>query len=191
MAGYPLCKGNVMASNPTFAFRSRVEGEDGGMAPQFDPSLARRLDLLRFPAPCTATDALPASSRVASRAHADQRQFPPADAENALQAKPPLAGGAIRTRRRRRFANHQSKLYGVRPFVDTAHHGARPGLRYGTAERCARRVSPAMPREEPKRRGVLYFVRRSVASQAALESLTEATANRIDPDRSMSSTAVR
>jgi CBS domain-containing protein len=111
-------------------------------------------------------------------------------AENALQAKPPL--GLWHD-----FATEDSgdgsktinlKLYGVRPFVDTARimalaRGLPPT---GTVERLrAASAAGAMPREEAEAAVASFLFVQAVRlrSQAAMETFTDAVANRIDPDR--------
>ena len=109
-------------------------------------------------------------------------------AENALQTRPPLG-------KWRDFATEDApnapktinlKLYGVRPFVDTARilALARGLPQTTTAERLRAAARPARcPRARRKRRSAAFFFIQGIRlrHQAALETLTDDTANRIDP----------
>lgn len=107
-------------------------------------------------------------------------------AENALQARPPLA-------KWRDFVTEADgminlKLYGVRPFVDCARivalaHGLPPT---GTAVRFRAAVGAgAVPQRDAEATVAAFFFIQQVRlrHQAALDNLTEENANRIDPNR--------
>jgi len=190
--GYPLCKGNVMASNPDLClsvaeWKAKMEGWLHNSDPQALLDASIYFDFRALHGDGRLAGELRAWLLGLTRTNAN---FLRLMAENALQAKPPLG-------RWRDFATEDGgdgsqtinlKLYGVRPFVDTARimalaRGLPPT---GTAERLrAASVAGAMPREEAEATvASFYFVQAlRLRSQAALESLTEATANRIDPDR--------
>jgi CBS domain-containing protein len=95
--GFPLCKGNIMASNPSWCLSQRGMAR---MLCQVDPlagarGAAERHDLLRFPLRCSATTN--AGARTAPgcwRRPADAKVFLRFMAENAVKATPPL--GMIR-----------------------------------------------------------------------------------------------
>lgn len=189
--GYPLCKGNVMASNPELCLS--VE--------EWQAKLNRWLDnsepkALLDAAICFDFRALSGDARLA----ADLRQwflgvtrkrqnFLRLMAENALQAKPPLA-------RWRDFVTEDApgapgtinlKMYGVRPFVDVARvislgHSLP---QTNTADRLrAAGAAGVLPIAESQAVLAAFFMiqRIRLEHQASLETIpADDRANRIDP----------
>jgi CBS domain-containing protein len=111
-------------------------------------------------------------------------------AENALQCKPPL--GTLRD-----FVTEDApkaphsinlKVYGVRPFVDTAriYALAHELPQTNTGERLrAARAGSGMGVAETEAMVEAFFViqRLRLRNQAALQTITSDVANRIDPDK--------
>ena len=190
--GYPLCRGNVMASNPDLClsvaeWQAKMEGWLHNSEPKalLDATI------------CLDFRAMHGDGRLASvlrdwllgrtRAAAN---FLRLMAENALQARPPLG-------KWRDFATEDVpnaprtinlKLHGVRPFVDTARilALARGMPQTATAERLrAASVAGALPLGEGEAAVAAFFFVQQIRlrHQAALESLTDEIANRIDPAR--------
>jgi CBS domain-containing protein len=189
--GFPLCKGNVMASNPELCLSAQEwQAKLSGWLENSEPKA------LLDAAICFDFRALYGDARLA----ADLRRwfldvtrkrpnFLRLLAENALQAKPPLA-------RWRDFVTEDApgapgtinlKMYGVRPFVDAARvyslaHGLAPT---NTADRlraaAAAGVLPAA--EMASMLAALFTLQRiRLAHQASLESFAaDDGANRIDP----------
>jgi CBS domain-containing protein len=186
--GYPLCKGNVMASNPDLCLSSAEwQAKLEGWLANSDPKA------LLDAAICFDFRALAGDARLAETlrewflARTRVRpNFLRLMAENALQARPPLA-------KWRDFVTEADgtinlKLYGVRPFVDCARivalaHGLPPT---GTAARFRAAVAAgALPRRDGEATVAAFFFVQQVRlrHQAALDNLTEENANRIDPNR--------
>lgn len=186
--GYPLCKGNVMASNPDLCLSSAEwQAKLEGWLANSDPKA------LLDAAICFDFRALAGDARLAETlrewflARTRLRpNFLRLMAENALQPRPPLA-------KWRDFATEADgtinlKLYGVRPFVDCARivalaHGLPPT---GTAARFRAAVGAgALPRRDAEATVAAFFFIQQVRlrHQAALDNLTEENANRIDPNR--------
>jgi len=188
--GYPLCPGNVMASNPEFClsigeWRAKLEG----WINESDPKA------LLDAAICLDFRALHGDARLASDLRdwflgvAHKRQtFLRLLAEDALQARPPLG-------RWREFATEDApdapgsinlKLYGVRPFVDSARvlalaHGVP---HTATAERlrgAAAAGSLSAARATASVAAFFFIQQIRLLHQARLEKLTRENANRIDP----------
>jgi CBS domain-containing protein len=191
--GFPLCKGNVMASNPELCL-------------SFDEWKSKLSGWLENSEPKALLDAsivfdfrpLAGDSRLA----ADLRQwfldvtrkrpnFLRLLAETALQAKPPLA-------RWKDFVTEDApgapgtinlKMYGVRPFVDAARvYSLAKGLApTNTADRLrAMGASGAVPAEESRSMlaAFLLLQRIRLEHQAGLELLTaDDRPNRIDPTK--------
>ncbi len=190
--GYPLCPGNVMASNPelclsTSEWRAKLEG----WVNESDPKA------LLDAAICLDFRALYGDSRLATELRdwflglARKRQaFLRLLAEDALQVRPPLG-------RWREFTTEDApnapgsinlKLYGVRPFVDSARvlalaHGVP---HTATAERLrgAAAAGSLSPARATASVAAFFFIQRiRLLHQARLERLTPESANRIDPAR--------
>ncbi len=190
--GYPLCKGNVMASNPdlclaTAEWKAKMEGWIHNSDPQALLDASIYFDFR----------ALHGDGRLAAELREwllgltrTNANFLRLMAENALQSRPPLG-------KWRDFATEGGedgartinlKLYGVRPFVDTARIMALArGLpQTGTAERLrAASAAGAMPGNEAEATVASFFFIQGirVRNQAAMETLSETSANRIDPER--------
>ena len=191
--GFPLCKGNVMASNPQLClsvdeWQAKLTGwlEDSEPKALLDAAI------------CFDFRALSGDARLA----ADLRQwflgvtrkrpnFLRLLAENALQAKPPLA-------RWRDFVTEDApgapgtinlKMYGVRPFVDAArvYSLAHALPQTNTADRLrAATAAGVLPAAEGESMlaAFLTIQRIRLAHQATLEAFpADDGANRIDPRR--------
>lgn len=189
--GFPLCKGNVMASNPELCLSAEEwQGKLSGWLDNSEPKA------LLDAAICFDFRALYGDARLA----ADLRQwflgvtrkrpnFLRLLAETALQARPPLA-------RWRDFTTEDApgapgtinlKMYGVRPFVDAARvyslaHALAPT---NTAERLrAAAAAGVLPQPEAESMLAAFFhiQRIRLAHQAAVDALgADDNANRIDP----------
>jgi CBS domain-containing protein len=191
--GFPLCKGNVMASNPELCLS--VQEWQAKLTGWLDNSEPKALLDASI---CFDFRALHGDGRLA----ADLRQwflgvtrkrpnFLRLLAETALQAKPPLA-------RWRDFVTEDApgapgtinlKLYGVRPFVDAARvyslaHGLAPT---NTADRLrAAADAGVLPAAEAQSMLAAFFMLQRVrlAHQAAFDTFpADDGANRIDPKR--------
>lgn len=186
--GYPLCKGNVMASNPELClslaeWKAKLEGWLANSDPKALLDAAICFDFRALAGDARLAEALRAWFLARTRARPN---FLRLLAENALQARPPLA-------RWRDFIVEADgtinlKLHGVRPFVDYARivalaHGL-PAT--GTAARLrAAAAAGALPEREAEATVAAFFFIQQVRlrHQAALDELTGDNANRIDPNR--------
>ncbi len=186
--GYPLCKGNVMASNPelclsTAEWQAKLEGWLANSDPKALLDAAICFDFRALAGDARLAESLREWFLAKTRARPN---FLRLLAENALQARPPLA-------RWRDFVTEEDgtinlKLYGVRPFVDCGRivalaHGL-PAT--GTAARFrAAAAAGALPQRDAEATVAAFFFIQQVRlhHQAALETLTEEKANRIDPNR--------
>lgn len=191
--GFPLCKGNVMASNPELCLSfEEWQAKLAGWLENSEPKA------LLDAAICFDFRALSGDARLA----ADLRQwflgvtrkrpnFLRLLAENALQAKPPLA-------RWRDFVTEDApnapgtinlKLYGVRPFVDAArvYSLAHALPQTNTADRLrAAGAAGVLPAAEAEGMLAAFFLiqRIRLEHQARLEAFpADDGANRIDPKR--------
>lgn len=190
--GFPLCKGQVMASNPKLClsleeWQAKMKGWLESPQPKalLDASIC--FDFRPLYGDATLAAAL--RQWVLPRTRANPG-FLRLMAENALQCKPPL--GLLRdfTTEDAPNAPHSInlKLYGVRPFVDTARiyalAHALPQTNTGDRLRAAR-AGTGMDVAETEAVVEAFFViqRLRLRNQAALQSLTEDAANRIDPDK--------
>jgi CBS domain-containing protein len=190
--GFPLCKGNVMASNPDLClsleeWKQKMRGWLESPAPKalLDASIC--FDFRPLYGDATLASAL--RDWVLPRTRANPK-FLHLMAENALESRPPL--GTLRE-----FATEDKpdaphsinlKLHGVRPFVDTARiYALAHGLpQTNTAERLrAARAGTGMGDAETEAVIEAFFViqRLRLRNQAALQSLTGDVANRVDPDK--------
>lgn len=186
--GYPLCKGNVMASNPDLCLSSaewqaKLEGWLANSDPKALLDAAICFDFRTLAGDARLAEALREWFLARTRVRPN---FLRLMAENALQARPPLA-------KWRDFVTEADgminlKLYGVRPFVDCARivalaHGLPPT---GTAARFRAAVGAgALPQRDAEATVAAFFFIQQVRlrHQAALDNLTEENANRIDPNR--------
>lgn len=191
--GYPLCKGNVMASNPELCLSfDEWQAKLAGWLENSDPKA------LLDAAICFDFRALYGDARLA----ADLRQwflgvtrkrpnFLRLLAENALQAKPPLA-------RWRDFVTEDVpgapgtinlKLFGVRPFVDAArvYSLAHALPQTNTADRLrAAGAASVLPAAEADSMLAAFFLiqRIRLEHQATFETFpADDGANRIDPKK--------
>lgn len=188
--GFPLCKGQVMASNPRLCLSlEEWQFKMGGWldAPEpkalLDASICFDFRALYGDATLAAT----LRQWVLPRTRANPR-FLRLMAENALQAKPPL--GLLRdfTTEDAQNAPHSInlKLYGVRPFVDTARiyalAHALPQTNTGERLRAARAGTGMGVAETEAVIEAFFFIQRlRLRNQAAMEHIAEDVANRIDP----------
>jgi len=189
--GYPLCRGNVMASNPELCLSvGEWQAKLNRWLENSDPKA------LLDAAICFDFRALYGDSRLA----ADLRQwflgatskrpnFLRLLAETALQAKPPLA-------RWRDFVTEDApgapgtinlKMYGVRPFVDAARvyslaHGL-PQTNTGDRLRAAGRAGVIPPVEAQAMLAAFLMIQRiRLVHQASFDAvLHDDSANRVDP----------
>jgi CBS domain-containing protein len=190
--GYPLCRGNVMASNPELCL-SVAEWKDKmeSWLHNSDPKALLDASI------CFDFRGMHGDRRLAAALRdwlsgitRSSANFLRLMAENALQARPPL--GLWRD-----FATEDApnapkslnlKLHGVRPFVDTARIMALSrGLpQTATSERLrAAGTAGVLPRDEVEAAVAAFFFVQKIRlrHQAALEKPTDDTANRIDPDQ--------
>jgi CBS domain-containing protein len=186
--GYPLCKGNVMASNPELClslaeWKAKLEGWLANSDPKALLDAAICFDFRPLAGDARLAGTLREWFLARTRARPN---FLRLLAENALQARPPLA-------RWRDFVAEADgtinlKLYGVRPFVDCARVVA---LAYGlpatgTAARFrAAAAAGALPSREAEATVAAFFFIQQVRlrHQAALPNLAGDHANCIDPYR--------
>jgi CBS domain-containing protein len=190
--GYPLCKGNVMASNPDLClsvaeWKAKMEGWLHNSDPRALLDAAICFDFRGLHGDAR----LPAGLRDwLSGLTQGSANFLRLMAENALLARPPL--GLWRD-----FATEDApnapktlnlKLYGVRPFVDTARIVALSrGLpQTATSDRLrAAGAAGALPHDEVEAAIAAFFFVQQVRlrHQAALDNPADDAANRIDPDQ--------
>ena len=189
--GFPLCKGNVMASNPDLClsveeWRAKIGGWLANSEPQALLDASIYFDFRALYGDATLVVALREWVLARMRAHpAFLRQM----AENALRARSAL--GILRD-----FVTEDApnaphsvnlKLYGVRPFVDAARIYA---LALGLAQtntvarlRAARGGTGMSAMETEAMVDAFFAIQRlRLRSQSMQETITEETANRIDPD---------
>lgn len=190
--GFPLCKGQVMASNPKLCLSLEEWQHKMGRwleAPEPKALLDASICFDFRPLYGDATLAATLRAWVLPRTRANPR-FLRLMAENALQAKPPL--GLLRdfTTEDAPNAPHSInlKLYGVRPFVDTARiyalAHALPQTSTGARLRAARAGGGMGVAETEVMVEAFYVIQRlRLRNQAALQPLADDVANRVDPDR--------
>ena len=190
--GFPLCKGQVMASNPKLClsleeWQAKMEG--WLVSPEPKALLDASICFDFRPLYGDATLAAALRQWVLPRTHANPR-FLRLMAENALQAKPPL--GMLRDFITEDAPNAPHsinlKLYGVRPFVDTARiyalAHALPHTNTGERLRAARAGTGMGVAETEAMVEAFYVVQRlRLRNQAAQQTLSDDIANRIDPDK--------
>lgn len=190
--GYPLCKGNVMASSPELClsvteWKAKMEGWIHNSDPKALLDAAICFDFRALYGDARLEGVLRQWLLNVTRTSAN---FLRLMAENALEARPPLGMWRGITTEDAPNAPHtiNLKLYGVRPFVDAARIMALArGLpQTSTAERLrAASTAGAFPADEAEATAASFFFVQGIRlrHQAALESLTDVTANRIDPSR--------
>ena len=101
--GFPLCTGNVMASNPELCLSvDGVEGQVPAMDPRADAAVAaQRQHRVRLPAAVRRHDAMRRAARVASALHAGESRVPAADgAERARRRSADRSHPRVHRRRR-------------------------------------------------------------------------------------------
>ena len=190
--GFPLCKGQVMASNPRLCLSlEEWQFKMGGWLEAPEPKALLDASICFDFRPLYGDATLAAALRdwVLPRTQANPR-FLRLMAENALQSGPPLGRLRDFTTENAPNAPHtiNLKLYGVRPFVDTARiyalAHALPQTNTGERLRAAR-AGTGMGAAETEAMIEAFFViqRLRLRNQAAQDVLAEATANRIDPDK--------
>lgn len=190
--GYPLCKGNVMASNPELCLSvAEWKAKLDGWLHNSDPKALLDASI------CFDFRGLHGDGRLVAElrewflgATRVRPNFLRLMAENALQTRPPLG-------KWRGFATEGApnapktinlKLYGVRPFVDTARIMALArGLpQTATAERLrAAAAASALPEGEAEAAVAAFFFIQGIRMrhQAALETLSDDAANRVPPEQ--------
>lgn len=189
--GFPLCKGQVMASNPKLCLSlEEWQLRMGGWLETPEPKALLDASICFDFRPLYGDATLATALRewVLPRTRANPR-FLRLMAENALQAKPPLAMLRDFVTEDAPNAPHtiNLKLYGVRPFVDTARiyalAHALPQTNTGERLRAAR-AGTGMGVGETEAMVEAFFViqRLRLRHQAALQTLTDDAANRVDPD---------
>jgi len=190
--GFPLCKGNVMASNPGLClsleeWKQKMRGWLGSPAPKalLDASIC--FDFRPLCGDATLASAL--RDWVLPRTRANPK-FLHLMAENALESRPPLGTFRDFVTEDQPDAPHSInlKLHGVRPFVDAARiYALAHGLpQTNTAERLrAARAGTGMGEAETEAVIEAFFViqRLRLRNQATPQSLTADGANRVDPDK--------
>jgi len=188
--GFPLCKGNVMASNPELCLTfDEWKAKLNGWLQNSDPQA------LLDAAICFDFRALAGDARLADRLREwmlgltrTRQNFLRLMAENALQAKPPL--GWLRDFATEAENTLNLKLSGVRPVIDVARvYALGRGLpQTNTAERLrAAGKAGALPPQEAEATSAAFFFLQHVRLQhqarfgEALTDQPEDAANRIDP----------
>ncbi len=190
--GFPLCKGNVMASNPELCLTyDEWKAKLNGWLQNSDPQA------LLGAAICFDFRALAGDARLADRLREwmlgltrTRQNFLRLMAENALQAKPPL--GWIRDFTTEAENTLNLKLNGVRLVVDVARVFAlgRALPQTNTAERLrAAGKAGALPAGEAEATSAAFFflqqvrLRHQAQFAESLLQQPEDAANRVDPSR--------
>jgi CBS domain-containing protein len=183
--GFPLCKGNVMASNPELCLSlDEWKAKMSGWLDQPDPKALLDAAICFDLRPLTGDASLVQSLRGWLLARTRARPlFLRHMAINALQAKPALGvlgdfvtdDGAVNL-----------KLYGVRPFVDAARvYALAFGLpQTATAERLRAAVAELRmaPAEMAAIVDAFFFIQKQrLRIQAGPETRSPESANRLDP----------
>jgi CBS domain-containing protein len=188
--GFPLCKGNVMASNPELCLTyDEWKAKLNGWLQNSDPQA------LLDAAICFDFRALAGDARLADRLREwmlaltrTRQNFLRLMAENALQAKPPL--GWLRDFTTEEENTINLKLNGVRPFVDVARVLAlgRGLPQTNTAERlrAAGKAGALAPGEAEATSAAFFFLqqvrlRHQAQFAGSLAEQPEDAANHIDP----------
>jgi CBS domain-containing protein len=188
--GFPLCKGNVMASNPELCLTyDEWKAKLNGWLQNSDPQA------LLDAAICFDFRALAGDTRLADRLREwmlaltrTRQNFLRLMAENALQAKPPL--GWLRDFTTEEENTINLKLNGVRPFVDVARVLAlgRGLPQTNTAERlrAAGKAGALAPGEAEATSAAFFFLqqvrlRHQAQFAGSLAEQPEDAANHIDP----------
>jgi CBS domain-containing protein len=190
--GFRWCKGNIMASNPALClsieeWRAKMGGWLGNWEPKALLEASIYFDFRALYGDATLATGLRQWVLERTRAApAFLRQM----AENAVQARPAL--GTLRDFATEDVPNAPHsidlKLYGARPFVDPARiYALAQGLtQTNTVERlraagAGTRMSAA--EIEATVDAFLVIQQLRLRNQASQDTLTEDTANRIDPDK--------
>ena len=189
--GFPLCKGNVMASNPKLClsveeWRHKIRGWIETPQPTALLDAAICFDFRALHGDAILATELREWIHPVAKAHP---AFLRLMAENALESRPPL--GVVRDFTTRDEAGHAHilnlKLYGARPFTDVARiYALAQGLpQTNTAERLrAARTGTGMGAAETEAHVQAFFAIQALRlrNQAALGPASEG-ANLVDPDR--------
>lgn len=188
--GFPLCKGQVMASNPKLCLSlGEWQAKMQGWLESPEPKALLDASICFDFRPLYGDATLAAALRqwVLPRTRANPR-FLRLMAENALQARPPLGRLRDFTTEDAPNAPHSInlKLYGVRPFVDTARiyalAHALPQTSTGERLRAARAATGMGVAEIEAMVGAFFFIQwLRLRNQAAQPVLADDVANRIDP----------
>ncbi len=187
--GFPLCKGNIMASNPRLClslgeWQERIRGWIENPEPKALLDAAICFDFRALQGDVTLTRTLRDWVHPVARAHP---AFLRLLAQNALQSRPPL--GRIRDFATEDAPNHPHsinlKANGTRPFVDAARiYALAHGLNATATGERLRSARAAMRMGEAENEALVqaFFVIQGLRlrRQAALEP-GEEEANRIDP----------
>ena len=190
--GYPLCNGNVMASNPELClsgaeWRAKMEGWLHNADPKALLDATICFDFRAMHGDRRLAASLRDWLGVAAR---NSPNFLRLMAENAVQARPPL--GTWRDFATEDVPNAPRtinlKLYGVRPFIDAARVMALArGVPQTSTDLRLRDASAAgaLPAAEAEAAAAAFsFVQEiRLRHQAKQEALTADTANRVDPAR--------
>jgi CBS domain-containing protein len=188
--GFPLCKGNVMASNPRLClsleeWQQKIRGWVASPEPKALLDAAICFDFRALHGDATLAVALREWIHPLAKAHP---AFLRLMAENALESRPPL--GVLRD-----FATDDArnsphsldlKLKGARPFIDTARiyalaHGL-PQTNTGERLRAARAGTGMGASEAEATVQAFYVIQGLRVRKQALMAEGEEGANRIDPD---------
>jgi CBS domain-containing protein len=184
--GFPLCKGNVMASNPELClsaaeWRAKMARWIESSVPKALLDAAICFDFRAIHGDVSLADALRGTVHELARRHP---VFLRNMAENALQARPAL--GAVGG-----FAGDAEgmidlKLQGARIFTDAARilAMAQAVPQTNTAERLrAAQAGMGMPREEADAAADAFFVVQSIRLRLQASGPEAALQNRVDPAR--------
>jgi CBS domain-containing protein len=183
--GFPLCKGNVMASNPELCLSlDEWQAKMGGWLGDPDPKALLDAAICFDFRPLSGDASLAQALREWLLPHARARPaFLRLMATNALQARPPL--GVLGDFITEEAGAINLKLYGVRPFVDAARvYALAFGLaQTGTAERLRGAVGGLgmAPPEMAAIVDAFFFIQKLRLRIQARPGTAAQDANRIDP----------
>ena len=190
--GFPLCKGQVMASNPKLClsldeWKARMSGWVQAPDPKALLDAAICFDLRPLYGDATLASEL--RDWIHPRARANPL-FLRHLAQNALQSRPPLGRLLNFTTEDAPSAPHtlNLKLHGARPFVDAARiyalAHALPQTNTGERLRAAHAAMGMDAAEIEAIVQAFYVIQRMrLQNQARLQTLTDERANRLDPDQ--------
>ena len=183
--GFPLCKGNVMASNPELCLSlDEWKAKMGGWLGNPDPRALLDAAICFDFRPLSGDASLAQSLREWLLAHTRARPaFLRLMATNALQARPPL--GVLGDFITEEAGAVNLKLYGVRPFIDAARvYALAFGLaQTGTAERL-RAATGELRMAPPEMAAIIdafFFIQKLRLRIQARPGTEAESANRIDP----------